>query len=393
MITKRLHILMLCSWLNLEKSLGSFFIEQAQLLAKDSDIALVHIEEKKTPLWKFYKYLRYPCYHKRSSPNGLPVYFMNFPSNKWLPQNINSKIQKFLISKFYKEISSKHGTFDLIHAQSLYNAGLYANSLNDWFGIPFIFTEHNQLSFIGISAEEIKQTKNLLKKNYPKLVVSHDKIRQFATNHLFADFTVIGNTIDETVFNIYQKNKKNEELVFTTIGACYPIKDQETIFKALEVVDKKSARKIKFNWIGFNGYGHNEEAQVENILKKYSFKNITIETFPFLNKNEVAQMLKESDLFLFSSLTEGMPVSVIEALACGVPVCTTNCGGVEELINDFNGKIIPIQEYEQMADFIINFAPDSYNSKKISDDLVSRYGSEIFRKKMLNLYLKTLCKN
>lgn len=104
-------------------------------------------------------------------------------------------------------------------------------------------------------------------------------------------------------------------------------------------------------------------------------------------------MLKESDLFLFSSLTEGMPVSVIEALACGVPVCTTNCGGVEELINDFNGKIIPIQEYEQMADFIINFAPDSYNSKKISDDLVSRYGSEIFRKKMLNLYLKTLCKN
>ena len=91
------------------------------------------------------------------------------------------------------------------------------------------------------------------------------------------------------------------------------------------------------------------------IIKAYNFKNIKIIVKPLLNRAEVAKELKDSDLFVFSSLSEGMPISVLEALACGVPVFTSYCGGVDEIINDNNGRLYPIKNFEILSDLILDF--------------------------------------
>jgi glycosyltransferase involved in cell wall biosynthesis len=47
------------------------------------------------------------------------------------------------------------------------------------------------------------------------------------------------------------------------------------------------------------------------------------------------------DLFLNVSSTEGLPVSVMEALSFGIPVAATEVGGTPELVNDDNGRLLP----------------------------------------------------
>lgn len=383
---------MLCSWLDVKKNIGSFFMEQAKILSQDNHIILGNIqEEKKTPLWKYYKYIKYSNIQKSILSTGISVYSMLLPKNELLPKKISKKINNYFYKKLYKTIESEHGKIDIIHAQSIFDAGLQAYFYHQTFGVPFIFTEHNQLSFIGIENEKVAIIKEILKKPYSKLVVSNDKIRQFATNHLFAEFEVIGNTVDGNVFN-YTKKEKSEIITLTTIGHFYPIKDQETILKALQIVDDYlKDKRIIYNWIGFNGWGYDESQFVDNTLMKYHFKNIEVRKFPLLSKEEISKKLKETDLFLFSSLTEGMPVSIMEALACGVPVCTTNCGGVEELINQKNGCIIPIKDFQAMANFIQSFIQNNYfDNQWISKDLHSRWGAEKFRTRMNDIYLKNI---
>ncbi len=110
---------------------------------------------------------------------------------------------------------------------------------------------------------------------------------------------------------------------------------------------------------------------------------------PSLSREDIALELKKSDLFLFSSLSEGMPVSVLEALACGLPVCSTWCGGVDELIDETNGLILQIKDYISIADFINKILKQElfFDKKNISENILKKYGNEAFLNRIKTIYL------
>jgi len=56
--------------------------------------------------------------------------------------------------------------------------------------------------------------------------------------------------------------------------------------------------------------------------------------------DQMSQWMRASDLFVLPSYTEGMPNAVMEAMACGLPVVTTNVGGLPEAIGDCDGAIL-----------------------------------------------------
>jgi glycosyltransferase involved in cell wall biosynthesis len=62
-------------------------------------------------------------------------------------------------------------------------------------------------------------------------------------------------------------------------------------------------------------------------------------------RNDIPEILRASDIFLFTSLYEGFPNALLEAMAARLPVVTTNFNGVDELVeNGFNGIVVPIND-------------------------------------------------
>jgi len=70
-----------------------------------------------------------------------------------------------------------------------------------------------------------------------------------------------------------------------------------------------------------------------------------------LPPGDVRSRLQEADVFLLSSLTEGISNAVLEGMACGLPVVTTNVGGMSEAVTDgMEGFLVPSLDAKAMAD-------------------------------------------
>jgi N-acetyl-alpha-D-glucosaminyl L-malate synthase BshA len=70
----------------------------------------------------------------------------------------------------------------------------------------------------------------------------------------------------------------------------------------------------------------------------------------FGNSNEIDKILCQTDLFLLPSKTESFGLVALEAMACGVPVISSNAGGLPEVnINGFSGYLSPVGDVKAMA--------------------------------------------
>lgn len=232
----------------------------------------------------------------------------------------------------------------------------------------------------------------LLKKSRFNLVVSNDLIRQFATNGFFYDFVNIGNLVDEQVFN-YKERKQGEYFEIITVGAFDPLKDQITALKALKIVDNLIINeKIRFTWIGINAWstGVDLGEVVNDLISSFEFKNIEIEVVKIGSKIEIVSALQKSDVFVFTSICETFGISPLEALFTGVPVISTQSGGIKEFMSPKNGIVIPVKDFKALAESILKIMNNEFqfDNEMISKESIAKFGSDVFREKMTLIYSK-----
>lgn len=76
-------------------------------------------------------------------------------------------------------------------------------------------------------------------------------------------------------------------------------------------------------------------------------------------QKDIPSILHQFDCFLFTSIAEGLGTSVLDAMACKVPVIATNVGGIPELvIHGKTGLLTPVKDFETMSDSIIQLLED-----------------------------------
>ncbi len=125
--------------------------------------------------------------------------------------------------------------------------------------------------------------------------------------------------------------KKNEPLEAVYVGN---VTEMKGIFYLLEAFKNIDVSRVHLTIVG--AY-NNSDNSLDDYMKQVSFTGR-------VTHDKVEQILRSSDFFVFSSLGEGLSLSVLEALACGLPCITTENSGANDAIDEGNnGFVVPIQ--------------------------------------------------
>lgn len=168
-------------------------------------------------------------------------------------------------------------------------------------------------------------------------------ISKGAFNH--NNLTTVYNGIDLSKFKLLKADKKNDEIIFLSVGRFNEQKDYPNLFKAIKILkDNNLIEKIKF-YIAGDG---ELRSHLEKIIEDYGIKsNIVL----LGRRSDIPELLNQADYFVLSSRHEGLPTVVIEAMACETFVVATDCGGSAEIMRD-TGILVPPQNSEALAEAI-----------------------------------------
>lgn len=135
-----------------------------------------------------------------------------------------------------------------------------------------------------------------------------------------------------------------------------------------------------------------ERERLHKKVKKSGIGNI--EFIGMIERDKLAELMSCADIFVLASLWEGMPLVVLEALACGVPVVSTDVGQVNELVKDgVTGYLVRRRDPEEMKDKIILALAKAKEMKEKCIETAARFSSSIVVRRIEEIYKEVIAKN
>jgi glycosyltransferase involved in cell wall biosynthesis len=112
-------------------------------------------------------------------------------------------------------------------------------------------------------------------------------------------------------------------------------------------------------------------------------------------RSDVPEMMAAGDVFVLSSLWEGLPISLLEAMSSGCPVVGTEVGGVGEVVqNDRTGLIVPPEDPDALAQAILSCLNNPQEARQRAtaarEWAHAHYSMETWVRKLEHLYLHEL---
>lgn len=379
-----MHIMFIPSWYSniRNKVHGSFFKEQALELQKAGVKVTVAYNEvwPLTMLGKIHeeKGLNY------NVEDGLKTY--RYKNYNYIPKNpLMFKAFNKRMEKLYKEIVKKEGTIDIIHAQSSLWGGISAAYIAEKYNIPLVITEHSSVergpyvkkSYLPFICDSYKKAQKVI-------TVGNglkNEIESLSGRH---DIKVIGNLVDLSKFTI-KKRIKNEKFIFFSLAFLEGEKGFDTLIKAFA---KKFKDKEVILYIGGDG---SQRAWLEALTEEHGVKDQII-FLGALSRDDVAKWMNKCDCFVLPSRYETFGVVYIEALASGRPVIGALNGGAEDIINNLNGYLVPIDDIDILAEKMIKVYDniESYDEKEIRIDCLKRFSPKVIVNKIISVYKEVL---
>lgn len=180
---------------------------------------------------------------------------------------------------------------------------------------------------------------------------------------------------------VWEQSSKPFKII--NVGNLSPYKDQKTLIKALHFIVENYSSNIQLNVVGKGPL----EPELKQFVKELGIeKNVNFHGFVSWGE-ELFSLYDQNDLFALSSLTEGMPRVVLESLARGLPVVSTEVSGSIEILP--KECIAPVGDYKILAQAIIRLMESPYLLGKLSRlgiNEIKNYREGILKEKKINYF-------
>jgi len=384
----KLHILLMPSWYKTPETpvLGTFFEEQARALQKEGfKVGVIYPEytppgallsrESKEKI-DFYMDKGIPTFHIRANAG--------IPKLRRLSYRQFSKA----VRNVFDEYVTTFGMPDVIHAHSVFHAGIAGFHIAKTNKIPFIITEHLTAYLMGYITHktDVEMACEIFDYADASVIVSNN-FRKDLEKQLGLKpntFTVIHNLVNELFFKNYipKTYTPGETFTFFTNSFLLPRKSIQLIISAIKILTDK---QINVH-LTIGGDGP-EEKYLHDLVAELGLQE-QVRFTGKLWREEVKEELDNCHSFVLASQYETFGVVLIESLACGRPVVTTNSGGPLDFIHEEQGIIV--EEHSAIAlsqgmekvmlnynsynqQDMVNYCRENFNEHKIASSIISLY--------------------
>jgi len=306
----------------------------------------------------------YFCYYKKAS-SGIKL--------------INTFINLLRFLRGHLKLWKKISKPDLIHVHILTRLGVLAYLAYRIKHIPYVITEHwsrYQKGNRGYEGWFRQYLTRLVTRNAAAYTTVTMNLKQAMDDHriLNKNHYVLNNVVDTKIFfpatkpNIHVQKKK-----FVHVS-CFD-DEPKNISGLINCINELAKRRTDFH-LDMVGNGKDFEKMVDKarelkLLDTFIFFKGELEGVPLGN------MVRNADILLLFSNYENLPVVINEAFCCGVPVLSTDVGGIKEVVNESNGKLVAkgdVNDFVNQLEFMMDH-PEIYDQKTIHQNATGQFSN------------------
>lgn len=298
-------------------------------------------------------------------------------------------IQDKIIQHLYNIIEKRHGKPDIIYGQ-MFNNTRMGICLSKKHNIPIVGIEHlgrfneANLDNWGYTRRDAEYTYHNI---HTTIAVSH-KLKESLYRHFSITADVVPNLVGKEFYYTTPTNK-NQELTIVSVGRLDHGKGFDLLVQSL----LKIKEKLPKNWqTKIIGSGELRDT-LQREINSYNLQNNII----FLgekSKEDIVQLLQQSDFFVLPSRSETFGVVYIEAMACGLPIIATDCGGPKDIVTQKNGLLVPNEDICALGEAILYMVKNinKYDKRLIAEDCQARFSPEVIAQQLTKIFEDTIKK-
>jgi glycosyltransferase involved in cell wall biosynthesis len=288
----------------------------------------------------------------------------------YIKQTNNRLLKAYYFMLAFFKLLGKESNFDLVHLNEFYPFGVFSLYLKWFKRIPFVISEH----WTGyITQEKIPWTQRKLS----KLILKHASIicpvSEDLQKNIFKKIgvkipcKVVPNVVNTEIF--FPTNTKNQ--VFTILHISNMKDDHKNVSGILKSVQLFSEKYSNFKLIllGENSISYKKKAKELNLEANIEFIN-------HIPHEEVPKILQKSDVFLLFSNYENLPCVILESFSSGIPVISTNVGGISEFFPKGFGKLIDVNNQKELLESLLYY--QKYKTTQKQKEIMHKYVQEHF---------------
>lgn len=274
---------------------------------------------------------------------------------------------KFLLFKNHYDIYHIHAA----SRGSTFRKGYYVRAAKRW-GKKVILHIHGaeyMMFYSELSETKRKKMLDILKTADMVIALSKDWQDKFETTFGLANCVVLENGIDTERLSSAITQPDEFQKSFVCLGQLGKRKGSYDLVKAIKIV-KEKVPDIKLYLAG-----DGEISQVKVQVKNENLDN-NIEIVGWADFDKKLELLKSVSTVTLPSYNEGLPMSVLEGMACGKAIISSNVGAIPEVVKEENGILIEPGDINALAEALVRCATDlnliaamgRANKKKIDSD-------------------------
>ncbi len=172
---------------------------------------------------------------------------------------------------------------------------------------------------------------------------------------------VISNAIDLSQFTPPRQRDAEGPVRLLYVGRFTVAKNPETLIEAIDVLAQRDVGDFELELVG-------EGAQRPTLERMVAERGLArrVRFFDWVPRGEITDHYRRADIFATATTWEGMPNTVLEAMACGLPIVGTQAPGLQELVQEsVNGYLVPLKDPVALADALALLIDNGYERRRM----------------------------